>query len=211
MAMETGGHSYYYTLDAQQSVLLLTDNTQTPVAAYTYDAWGNTTTATGSMATVNPWRYATGYYDTTTGYTKLGTRYYNTTTGTFTQPDPKTPVNGGYTYAADNPVNNVDPKGRDWIDTALGAVGTVSGVVATGAAAIGAEPVAGFAGAIAGGADLAKAGYDCVGGGDDSCGDSVASVGVDAVTFGLGRGLYGGKYQTVFDTIGTAYSLQTLG
>ncbi len=42
--------------------------------------------------------------------TKLGIRYYDPTLGRFTQPDP-TGQDPHYTYAANNPVNYVDPTG----------------------------------------------------------------------------------------------------
>jgi RHS repeat-associated protein len=110
IAMHTAGQSYYYTSDAQGSVIALTDSTQGLAAAYTYDAWGNTT-STGPLADTNPWTYATGYTDAATGYLKLGARYYNPTTGRFTQPDPDA-LYGGYVYASDNPTNFTDPTGR---------------------------------------------------------------------------------------------------
>lgn len=47
VAMRTAGQSYYYTSDAQGSVIALTGSTQALAAAYTYDPWGNTTTAAG--------------------------------------------------------------------------------------------------------------------------------------------------------------------
>jgi RHS repeat-associated protein len=109
VAMRTAGASAYYTSDNQGSVIALTDAAQALVATYTYDAWGNITTST--LANTNPWRYATSYTDTTTGYLKLGARYYNPTTARFTQPDPAATC-GGYTYANDNPTNYTDPSGR---------------------------------------------------------------------------------------------------
>lgn len=102
--------SHYYTTDAQGSVILLTDTAQNVAAKYTYDAWGNPTSATGTYATINPWRYAGGYLDPT-GYTKLGARYYNPSTGRFTQPDPSHQETNNYTYARSSPANNTDPTG----------------------------------------------------------------------------------------------------
>jgi YD repeat-containing protein len=77
IAMHTGGQSYYYTTDKQGSVIALTDSTPALVATYTYDPWGNITASTGTLATTNPWHYATSYTDAATGYLKLGARYYN--------------------------------------------------------------------------------------------------------------------------------------
>lgn len=114
IAATSAGSDYYYTTDALGSVILLTSPTQTISASYTYDAWGNTTTSTGTLATTNPWRYATGYTDNTTGLLKLGARYYNPTTGRFTQPDPSHQETNNYTYAGDNPTNNTDPSGLDF-------------------------------------------------------------------------------------------------
>jgi YD repeat-containing protein len=73
IAMETGGASYYYTTDALGSTILLTDSTGAVVASYTYDAWGNTTSAAGTMAATNPYRFDAGYTDTD-GLIKFGTR-----------------------------------------------------------------------------------------------------------------------------------------
>ena len=51
------------------------------MVAYTYDAWGNPLTTTGTMADtlgkLNPFRYRGYVYDTETGLYYLGSRYYN--------------------------------------------------------------------------------------------------------------------------------------
>jgi RHS repeat-associated protein len=105
------GASYYYTTDALGSIILLTDSAQAAAATYAYDSWGQTTTATGAQAGVNPWTYAGGYNDTTTNRIKFGARYYNPYRGRFTQPDPSGQEQNRYLYAAANPINNVDPTG----------------------------------------------------------------------------------------------------
>ena len=61
------------------------DSTQ--VATYTYDAWGNILTKTGSMADINPFRYRGYYYDTETGFYYLQTRYYDPTIRMFINAD----------------------------------------------------------------------------------------------------------------------------
>jgi RHS repeat-associated protein len=107
----TAGASFYYTTDALGSTILLTDSTQAKAATYLYDSWGNTTTQTGTLASVNPWRFAGGYKDDATGYTKFGARYYGPGNGRFTQPDPSWQEANRYLYAGANPINNSDPLG----------------------------------------------------------------------------------------------------
>ena len=122
MRQGAGGTSTnaYYLLDQEASVLGLTaaDGT-TDVATYTYDPYGITTVAAGTLATTNPYRYATGYYDAATGLYKLGARYYDPTTGRFTQPDPSGQEADTYVYSGDNVANGTDPNGlgfhcQDW-------------------------------------------------------------------------------------------------
>lgn len=107
----SGSTNSYYLTDQQGSVLRLTNAAgTTDVAAYSYDPYGQTLTGTGTLATVNPYRYAGGYYDSTTGLYKLGERYYNPALGRFTQPDPD---GSGFPYASDNPANYSDPDGLE--------------------------------------------------------------------------------------------------
>jgi RHS repeat-associated protein len=106
----------YYLLDQQASVLGLTaaDGT-TDNASYTYDPYGVTLIATGTLATTNPYRYATSYYDAATGLYKLGARYYNPSVGRFTQPDPSGKETNTYAYTGDNPTTYIDPQGLDFL------------------------------------------------------------------------------------------------
>lgn len=134
----SAGASFYYTTDALGSTILLTDSTQAKAATYSYDSWGTTTT-TGQQAAANPWQYAGGYKDTTTGYTKFGARYYNPSTGRFTQPDPSGQEQNRYLYAGANPCNNTDPSGLDWTlqniigcsVSVIGLFGSAAGILAS--------------------------------------------------------------------------------
>jgi RHS repeat-associated protein len=130
-SLTVGTNTYYYLYDDQNNIIGLVDNSGTRVATYTYDPYGNTT-ATGTAAATNPWRYATGYSDPT-GYTKFGTRYYNPATGTWTQPDP-TGQTSGYTYAADDPANNSDPTGYFCLFGHSGKHGCAGGSITGGIA-----------------------------------------------------------------------------
>ena len=74
----------------------------------------------------NPWQYASGYYDATTGLYKFGTRYYDPQLGRWTQKDPvggsvgKIGSGNPYVYADNVPNMRVDPSGRDcsYVDNA---------------------------------------------------------------------------------------------
>lgn len=102
-------------------MLGLTDSNGTLVSTYAYDPYGNLTSSTGSVA--NPWRFAGGYFDSSTGLYKFGTRYYDAAIGRWSQQDPlrgqlndPTSLNR-YLYAGDDPVNVTDPSGRNWLAT----------------------------------------------------------------------------------------------
>lgn len=87
------------------------DATGAKTAAYVYDPYGRSRAISGAAATANPWRYATGYTDTSTNLLKLGARYYDPTLGQFTQPDPSEQERNPYAYTADDPINATDPNG----------------------------------------------------------------------------------------------------
>ncbi len=131
----------YYLLDAQGSVVATTDTTGSLVRRYAYEPYGEQINP--DTADTNPWRYASGYYDTTTGMLKFGTRYYMPHLTRWTQPDPVTgkPTNpmtlNTYAYVGGNPTNFTDPTGNlsraDWAMITLGAFSLGFGLVGFGA------------------------------------------------------------------------------
>jgi RHS repeat-associated protein len=165
--METTAGSSYYTADALGSTILITNSSGTAAATYTYDTWGTTNTATGTLAAANPWRYATGYTDTS-GLIKLGTRYYNPALGRFTQQDPARQSDNPYIYAGDSPVNLDDPTGRYWGEGVVDDVAdNVAGAAENGYNdAVEALPLGGLLGAAGGAIDgcLATLEFGCAGG-----------------------------------------------
>jgi RHS repeat-associated protein len=89
----------------------------------------------------NAWRYASGYYDVSTGLYKFGIRYYDAATGRWTQRDPvggslmETVKVNPYVYANDDPVNMVDLGGNmpcwlAWTAYVIVGVGLIIGVFA---------------------------------------------------------------------------------
>lgn len=127
----TSTNSYYFT-DVRGSVLDLTNAAgTTDVATYTYDPYGNALTASGTLSTTNPYRFGSGYFDSSTGNTKLGARYYNSTTARFTQLDPSGQEANSYAYANCDPTSLDDPEGTDATAFKCAAAG---GVIAVGAA-----------------------------------------------------------------------------
>ena len=85
------GTEYFYVRNAQGDVTGLVSTSGTRVVTYTYDAWGNPLSTTGSLATTlgeqNPLRYRGYVYDTETGLYYLQSRYYNPGWGRFINVD----------------------------------------------------------------------------------------------------------------------------
>ncbi len=167
------GSKDYYLFDGLGSIVGLTNSSSSEVNAYDYDPYGVILNETTPQP--NPFQYAGGYFESSTGLVKFGTRYYNPKLGRWTQQDPVGGSLGSpdslnpYLYARDNPVNLTDPSGRDAIGcivalvgSILGALGAIFAVVATasgwaltGAALVGA--IFGFFGALIGLAAAATA------------------------------------------------------
>ena len=140
------GVQYYYVKNVQGDVIQIRSVYGTLLVEYTYDAWGNVLSITGSNASVlganNPIRYRSYYYDFETGFYYLNSRYYDPAMRRFINADIYVNANGDflgfnmYAYCGNNPVNYFDPTGEFVISTLLicivaGAVigGTVGGFI----------------------------------------------------------------------------------
>jgi RHS repeat-associated protein len=103
----------FYFSEFNGSVAAIYNTGGTEVGSYQYSPYGKST-ATGTAAENNPFRYIGGLQDKdSTGgdtYYKLGARYYDGQ-GHFTQPDPIIPGGGTYEYTTGDPVNESDPSG----------------------------------------------------------------------------------------------------
>lgn len=146
MSMTFYGTEYFYLKNAQGDVTGLVDSSGTQVVAYTYDAWGNILSTTGSMAGslgyTNPFRYRGYFYDTETGLYYLDSRYYNPECGRFvnadssslivTTPDSAIWDKNLFSYCDNNPVVRADQGGAIWstiIGMTAGAVIGVAGQI----------------------------------------------------------------------------------
>ena len=123
------GDSYYYETNQQGDVIGLYKITYnattkalsaTRVASYEYDAWGNVTYSTGTMAKINPLKYRGYYHDAESGFYYLQSRYYDPAIGRFVNADGQIDKQAGFVglnlfiYAANNPMSYSDPSGR-WV------------------------------------------------------------------------------------------------
>ena len=121
MSVTYAGAEYFYLKNAQGDVTGLVNSSGTQVVAYTYDAWGNPLTTTGTMADtlgkLNPFLYRGYVYDAETGLYYLQSRYYSPETGRFINADNLVDTEdllgeNLFAYCANNPVNHQDPSGH---------------------------------------------------------------------------------------------------
>ena len=108
--ISSAGIPAYLLQDQLGSTRLITSSTGAVTATYTYDAYGNTTSHTGTATT--PLLYAGQYQDAETGFYYLRNRYYDPATAQFLTIDPAvTQTQAPYYYASDSPLNYTDPTG----------------------------------------------------------------------------------------------------
>ena len=93
---------------------------------YYYDPFG--VMLNQQEGVTNPFKFAGGYLDAS-GFEQFGVRYYSPSLGRWTQQDP---VGGSlgdlnsanrFVYAGDDPVNQVDPSGKDAVACATALLG----------------------------------------------------------------------------------------
>ena len=77
VAVSIDGDYYFPGYDNNGNVIGYWDEAGSLVAEYAYDAFGNTISASGSMAAVFPHRFSTKYYDAETDLYYYGYRYYS--------------------------------------------------------------------------------------------------------------------------------------
>ncbi len=88
VAVSVDGDYYFPGYDNNGNVIGYWNEDGEIVAEYAYDAFGNTISATGSMADVFPHRFSTKYYDAETDLYYYGYRYYSPSLGRWISRDP---------------------------------------------------------------------------------------------------------------------------
>ena len=136
------GDSYYYETNHQGDVTGLYKITYdaatkalkaTRVASYEYDAWGNVTYSTGTMAKINPLKYRGYYHDVESGFYYLQSRYYDPAIGRFINADGYASTGEGFlgynmfAYCNNDPVNATDSTGTRLTNDAGGGFAFAGG------------------------------------------------------------------------------------
>ncbi len=87
MTIGFNGSEHFFLYNAQGDVVAIANYSGEIVVEYTYDAWGNPLSCTGSLADTlgkkNPFRYRGYVYDEETGLYYLKSRYYDPRVGRF--------------------------------------------------------------------------------------------------------------------------------
>ncbi|MGN0600893.1 MAG: RHS repeat domain-containing protein [Oscillospiraceae bacterium] len=129
ISQEIDGEVYTYIYDGHGTVRALANEKGRITDTYTYDAFGNLISSTGSTA--NNFLYCGEQFDSTTGLYYLRARYMDTSTGRFISQDSyagstSDPISlHKYLYANSNPVMYSDPSGY----MSLGEVMCVSAII----------------------------------------------------------------------------------
>lgn len=112
----------FYGYDGHGNTRFLANSAGTITDTYTFDAFGAPIASTGT--TPNPYLYSGERFDSSLNLYHLRARYYNMLTGRFETMEHRSCCktracslrwSNSYAYADDDPVNRLDPTGRDVI------------------------------------------------------------------------------------------------
>lgn len=125
----TAGAPRFYGYDGQGNVRIITNASGAVTDTYSYSAFGSRLTCSGS--TLNEFQYSGEQSDSLLGLYYLRARYYNPPTGRFMTMDPASgnlsdpPTFHRYLYTRNDPVNRIDPTGRQDLEEFADLLGVV--------------------------------------------------------------------------------------
>jgi RHS repeat-associated protein len=111
-------HNVYHA-DGNGNVTSMLNSSQTLVASYRYDPFGNTSSSSGSLATANTYRFSSKEIHVSSGMYYYGYRFYDSGLQRWINRDPIEEVGGAnlYTFLLNAPLDYVDTDGRGiWTD-----------------------------------------------------------------------------------------------
>ena len=121
--------TYHYELNLQGDVIAILDSSGNRVVEYTYDAWGNILSISGSkkddLGQANPLRYRGYVYDPETGMYYCQSRYYDPEIGRWLNADGFTSTGQSFTgnnmfaYCGNNPISRSDMAGNLWLSVLI--------------------------------------------------------------------------------------------
>ena len=121
MLVHNNSVPYYFIKNLQGDVIAIVDKDAQTVTRYSYDAWGVCTVTQDSVgiATINPFRYRSYYYDEETNLYYLQSRYYDACVDRFVNVDEPEYIIvldnsvfvNSFTYCLNSPVNDEDTSG----------------------------------------------------------------------------------------------------
>ncbi len=106
----SSSNSMFYHSDGNGNVTMLINSSQSIVAAYLYDAFGNVLSAAGSFAQANLYRFSSKEAHLNSGLTYYLYRYCDPSLQRWLNRDPLGELGGVslYSYAVNNPLNAID-------------------------------------------------------------------------------------------------------
>lgn len=127
--LKQGGAHYSYLSDAAGNVTGLLNFNDQVVAAHQYDPFGVALATSGSLS--QPLRFSGKPYDAETGLYYFGYRFYNPFLGRWLSREPLgelySPNLNLYNFAANSPLNYVDPDGQVAVQVFATAIGALTG------------------------------------------------------------------------------------
>lgn len=137
------GAAYYFIKNLQGDVIGIKDSRNINVAEYIYDAWGVCTvvsdTTEEGIASINPYRYRSYYYDEETKLYYLQSRYYDPEVGRFLNADSVEWITtkgsilekNMFIYCQNDCVNKADEFGFGGVDAILDALSLCIDIIVT--------------------------------------------------------------------------------